>query len=267
MSETKLQSLIRYIRSLDNSVIAFSGGVDSTLLIKAASMAGIRFLTVTSCSETVPLQDLERSRSITAELGIELRTIETDEMNDHKFTDNPPERCFFCKDTLFGQLKDIAKEEGYEHVLDGSNADDLSDYRPGLKAARKHGIISPFIEVRLTKQDIREISRSLGLATWKEPSSPCLSSRFPYGIKITVDGLRMVAKAEDYLRSLGFQVVRVRTAGTAASVEVGEDELIKLRNDDIRHSIEIKLKMIGYDKVTFDPEGYRSGKLNRSLGH
>jgi uncharacterized protein len=267
MSETKQQSLIRYLSSLDNSIIAYSGGVDSTLLIKAAKMAGIRFLAVTSCSETVPAQDLERARSITSDLGIDHRTIETSELSDHNFTDNPPERCFFCKDILFGQLNKIAKEEGYEQVLDGSNADDLSDYRPGLKAARKHGIISPLIEVGLTKRDIRAMSRKLGLPTWDNPSSPCLSSRFPYGRKITADGLRMVSEAEDYLRSLGFRVVRVRTTETSASVEVGEDELTKLHSADVRRSIEMKLKLIGYNEVTFDPEGYSSGKLNRSLGH
>jgi uncharacterized protein len=265
MSKTKLHSLIRYLRSLNNSIIAYSGGVDSTLLIKAAKMAGIRFLAVTSCSETVPVQDLELSRSITSDLDIDHRTIETNELSDQNFTDNSPERCFFCKNMLFGHLNKIAKAEGYEQVLDGSNADDLSDYRPGLKAAKKHGVISPLIEVGLKKHDIREISRYLGLPTWENPSSPCLSSRFPYGIRITVDGLRMVSKAEDYLRSLGFRIVRVRTSGTSASVEVGKDELDKLVDADVSRSIVIKLEQLGYENVRFDPEGYSSGKLNRSI--
>ena len=267
MSETKLHSLIRYLRSLNNSVIAYSGGVDSTLLIKVAKMAGIRFLAVTSCSETVPVRDLERSRSITSDQDIDHRTIETNELRDQNFTDNPPERCYFCKDILFGHLNEIAKAEGFEQVLDGSNADDLNDYRPGLNAAKKHGVISPLIEVGLNKHDIRELSKYLGLPTWNHPSSPCLSSRFPYGIRITVDGLRMVSEAEDHLRSLGFRIVRVRTSGASASVEVGKDEISRFADHDLRHNVIEKFKQLGYNRIQFDPEGYRSGKLNRSIGN
>ncbi len=265
MSEDKLNSLTKKLKELDGSVIAFSGGVDSTLLVMAARMSGMRFLAVTSNSETMPAHDLENSKKIASDLNFEQRIIKTRELSDRNFSSNPPDRCFYCKDTLFKYIKELAAKEGYEYILDGSNADDANDYRPGLRANEKHGVISPLREAGLTKTDIRELSRELGLPTWDFPSSPCLSSRFPYGEKITLNGIHMVSRAEDYLRSLGFRIVRVRTAGMAASIEVGLDELGRLNDRSVRNSVTNELKRIGYKTVNFDAEGYRTGKLNRSI--
>jgi uncharacterized protein len=265
MSDTRLHSLIKELKKRDNAVIAFSGGVDSTLLVRTAAMVDIRFLAVTSSSETTPLHDLENAKRIALDFKIVHRIIKTRELNDRTFSSNSPDRCFFCKDMLFTDLRKLATAEGYEHILDGSNADDEHDFRPGLRANRKHGVISPLKDAGLSKRDVRELSRELGLSTWDAPSSPCLSSRFPYGERITLQGIQMVSRAEEYLRSLGFRIVRVRTAGGNASVEVGVDEIDRLRDHELRDRVTGELKKIGYQSVHFDDEGYRSGKLNRSI--
>ncbi len=265
MSRSKLDILLDHLKGYDRSLFAYSAGVDSTFLIKAASMAGIDFIAVTSSSETVPEPDLQRAKEITTELGIEHMVIFTGEMNSRKFTENPTDRCYYCKDILFSALKKISNDKGYEHILEGSNADDVRDHRPGLRACSDRGIISPLMECGLTKDEIRSYSREYGLRTWDIPSSPCLSSRFPYGERITLRGLSMVSAAEDVIRGLGFKVVRVRTTGTSATVEVGADEMDRLGDSSLRSQIEQSLINIGYDKVSFDPEGYVSGKLNRTI--
>jgi len=265
MPEGKLRKLTDRLRSLDNAVIAYSGGVDSTLLVRAAQLAGIRFLAVTGRSATVPEHDIRNARETAVKLRIPYRIIDTDELQDPNFVKNPPDRCYYCKNNLFSHLRKIAGEEGYDHILDGSNSDDLGDYRPGLEANRRHGVRSPLIEAGLTKEDVREVSRFLGLPTWNVPSSPCLSSRFPYGERINPKGLDMVAQAEAFIRSLGFLVVRVRTRGETAMVEVGQDELDRLFSTAVRESVLRELRRIGYKTVLFDAEGYCSGKLNRAL--
>ncbi len=265
MPQEKFQALLAVLSQRNSSLIAYSGGVDSTFLVKAAQSAGIRFLAVTSSSETVPPGDLARAQKIARELGIEHRVIRTSEMECEAFVENPPDRCFHCKDILFNHLQVIASDEGYAFILDGSNSDDLNDYRPGLKANRKHGVFSPLIEAGLGKEEIRELSRGLGLSIWNAPSSPCLSSRFPYGTLITEKGLAQVSRGESFLKSLGFRVVRVRNHNSVATIEVGTDELWRIMRIDIREQIMREFERIGFVRTCIDTEGYRPGKLNRSL--
>jgi len=248
--------------ALDSAVIAFSGGVDSTFLVRVAVLSGIRFLAVTGESDTVPRQDIQNATAMAGEYNFAHRIIRTNELEDELFLENTRERCFFCKNGLFTQLRSIAKEEGYTNVLDGSNADDLNDYRPGLKANRKHGVISPLIDAGMAKKDVRELSKALGLKTWDKQSSPCLSSRVIYGSRITSGALLMIAESENFLRKLGFTTVRVRTSGSTASIEVGEHEVERFTSSELCRTVREKLQAIGYREIRIDLEGYRSGKLN-----
>lgn len=262
-SGNKLDSLVKMLRGMESAVLAYSGGLDSTFLLKALSISGIRALAVTGVSETTPPPDLEDAKRMAAEMGMEHRVIPTDEMENRNFLRNPPDRCFHCKDGLFGKLCAIAEEEGYSLVLDGSTLDDRDDYRPGHEAARKHGVISPLMEAGYTKSEIREASKALGLGTWDKPASPCLSSRFPYGDEITSGALRRVAEAEGFLRSLGFRELRVRDHRGAARIEVPEaDQGRALKH---RKKIVQGLKALGYGFVSLDLEGLKSGSMNRVL--
>lgn len=262
MDDHRLHSLIKRMTALDSAVIAFSGGVDSTFLVRVAVLSGIRFLAVTGESDTVPRQDIQNAMAMAGEYNFAHRIIRTNELEDELFLVNTRERCFFCKNGLFTQLRTIAEEEGYTNVLDGSNADDLNDYRPGLKANRKHGVISPLIDTEMSKKDVRELSKALGLKTWDKPSSPCLSSRVIYGSRITSGTLLMIAESENFLRKLGFTTVRVRTSGSTASIEVGEHEVERFTSSELCRTVREKLQAIGYREIRIDLEGYRSGKLN-----
>jgi uncharacterized protein len=248
---------------MESALLAYSGGVDSTLLLKALALSGIRALAVTGVSPTMPPRDLEDAKRFSSEAGLEHRIIETSEMTDENFVANSPERCFYCKDELFGRLVALAKDEGYAFVFDGSNAGDAGDHRPGLRAAQKHGVRSPLMEAGFTKATIRDISRELGLSTWDKPASPCLSSRFPYGVRITVDGLRRVSAAEDFLRLNGFTTLRVRDHDGAARIELSPDEME--RAVAMSGEISEQLKSLGFDFVSLDLDGFRSGSLNRVL--
>lgn len=262
-SHPELDRLLDIIRPMQRAVLAYSGGVDSTLLLKAVALSGIRALAVTGTSPTMPQRDLEDAKRFAADAGIEHRIIGTSEMDDENFVSNPPERCFYCKDELFGRLAALAEDEGYDIVLDGSNADDAGDHRPGLRAAKKHGVRSPLMEAGLTKGAIRGLSRELGLSTWDKPASPCLSSRFPYGVRITVEGLRRVSDAEEILRSKGFLTLRVRDHNGIARIELSPEEME--RAVAMRGEISDKFKSLGFDFVSLDLEGFRSGSLNRVL--
>ncbi|MEW6675884.1 MAG: ATP-dependent sacrificial sulfur transferase LarE [Nitrospirota bacterium] len=264
-SDTKLASLIELLKDMQSAVLAYSGGVDSTFLLKALQLSGIKALAVTAVSETTPYNDLLTAKNMTAEFGIEHRIIKTEELFIEEFAQNTPDRCFFCKDELFKKLTDIASAEGYRSVLDGSNMNDISDYRPGRKAAAKYNVRSPLIEARFTKKDIREASRGLGLPTWDRPSSPCLSSRFPYGEHITSEALKQVASAEEFLKSLGFHELRVRHHGDVARIEVGEDEIEMILSPEKRRMISETLKSLGYKFISLDLDGYRSGSMNRAI--
>jgi uncharacterized protein len=265
MTNIKLTTLIEILKDIRSAVLAYSGGVDSTFLLKTLQLSDIKAVAVTAASETIPYNDLLTAKEMAAEIGIEHRIIETEELSIEEFVNNAPDRCFFCKDELFRKLTDIASTEGYKFVLDGSNIDDTTDYRPGRMAAMKYNVRSPLIEAGLSKIEIRELSKQLGLTTWDRPSSPCLSSRFPYGQRITKEALRRVEKAEEFLRFLGFREVRVRDHDSIARIEVGEDEIELLLIPEKRRMISETLKTLGYKFVALDIEGYKSGSMNRTI--
>jgi len=263
--DTKLTELITILKNMQSAVLAYSGGVDSTFLLKALQISGIRTLAVTAVSEKIPHNDLLMAKGAAEELGIEHRLIRTDEISMEEFVSNTPERCFFCKNELFKKLSDIASSEGYMFLLDGSNIDDTLDYRPGMRAAARYNVRSPLIETGFSKKEIRELSRQLGLPTWDKPSSPCLSSRFPYSQRITKEALRRVEKAEEFLGEIGFHEVRVRDHNNVARIEVGEEEIELVLTPESRRLIAEKLKSLGYKFVSLDLDGYRMGSMNRTI--
>lgn len=261
----KLQGLISRLQGLESAVLAFSGGVDSAFLMKALCLSGIRFLAVTASSETMPRRDLESAVSLAREMAAKHLVIRTEELSREPFAANPPDRCFHCKDELFRRLRDIARQGGFASVLDGTNADDLLDYRPGRKAALRHGVLSPLAEGGITKAELREMAKALGLSLWDRPSSPCLASRFPYGERISAAGLRRVEEAEEFLRLLGIREVRVRIHGEVARIEAAEQDLPLLLDAENRRALTKRLKDLGFSYVSLDLEGYRTGSLNRIL--
>lgn len=261
----KLDSLLQILKQMESAVIAFSGGLDSTFLLKAVALSGIRAKAVIGYSPTMPEHDFQDAREMAFCFGVPHLIIKTEELEKDEFRKNPPDRCFHCKDELFGKLKRIAESEGYQHVADGSTVDDLNDWRPGRRAALHHGVRSPLIEAGMTKEEVRELSRMLNLPTWNKPSSPCLSSRFPYGETITDAALRQVQEAEKLMRSLGFTEFRVRHHGETARIEVTEEEMPKMLDPEIRRAVTEELRSLGYAFVALDLEGFKSGKLNRTI--
>ena len=254
------------IKGLESVVVAFSGGVDSALLAKVCSdVLGTKAIAVTAVSETYPEFELNEAKRVAKEIGIGHKILRTSELSVENFAKNPANRCYFCKTELFGKLKDVAKDVNFKNIADGSNLDDTGDFRPGLKAAMELGSRSPLREAGLTKKDVRAISKSLGLSTWDKPAFACLSSRIPYGQKITVDKLDMVIKAEDFLREIGFKSFRVRHHDTIARIEVPLADIGKLMGNDVRSGVVKKLKSIGFTYVTIDLEGLRSGSMNEVL--
>ena len=265
-ADEKFSGLLSSLCSAESAVLAYSGGVDSSFLLKAMKLSGMRFLAVTAFSGTMPEKDFQDAVSFAKETGVDHLVIHTDELSNESFVSNPHDRCFYCKEELFRKLREIAAERGYSHVFDGTNTDDLDDYRPGLKAAALYGVRSPLAESGFSKEDIRRMSRELGLSAWDRPSSPCLSSRFPYGRRITLSGLRQVEKAEEFLRGLGLQELRVRNHGEIARIEVAEKDMQVLLEPDNRIKITEALKALGFSFVALDLEGYTSGSMNRALG-
>lgn len=262
----KLARLRDIIERYGSLLVAFSGGCDSTLLVKVAhEVLGGRALAVTARSETYPPEEHEEAARIARKIGVRHLTIETSELSVKGFSSNQPDRCYFCKAELLEKLREIAKENGIRYVADGSSLDDMGDYRPGMRAARELGVVSPLREAGLTKQDIREMSRALGLETWDKPSLACLASRFPYGEEITPEKLGMVGAAERFIRSLGFRQVRVRHHGTVARIEVPHEDIRKFADESLREKVASKLREIGYVYVSVDLIGYRTGSLNEVL--
>ena len=262
----KFTRLKEDLKQMERVIVAYSGGVDSTFLLKASSIAGMKqILAVTALSETLPHEELSIAREITSALNIEHRIITTEELKNKNFSDNPPNRCYYCKKELFSKLSDIAAKENFSFILDGTNTDDTRDHRPGRRAAKEMGIHSPLLNAGLSKKEIREISRTLGLPTWNKPATPCLSSRFPYGQKITAEGLERVNRAENFLKRLGLTDIRVRDHSGTARIEVIQEEFAILMEKNNREEIITLLKSLGYKYITLDLQGFRSGSLNENL--
>ncbi len=265
-TEENLKKLKENIKTLESVVVAFSGGVDSSLVAKVCyDVLGNKALAVTARSETYPAHEYEEAKKIAQEIGIPHLTINTSELGIKGFAENPPNRCYFCKSELFGKLREIADEKGYKNVADGANLDDTNEYRPGIDAARELAVRSPLKESGLRKDDIRKISKYLKLSNWDKPSYACMSSRFPYGQSITEEKLAIVSAAEEYLRGIGLKQFRVRHHDTIARIEALPEDFARLLQNGSRSELIKKFKQIGYTYVTIDMEGYRSGSMNEVL--
>jgi len=265
--EEKFARLKEIFLSMGKVVVAYSGGVDSTLLLRAAkeSLGEEHVLAVTALSPLYPDRELAGAKRMVQEMGVKHILIESNELEINGFSKNPSNRCYFCKKELFEEMQNLARKEAISFVVEGSTLDDEKDHRPGRRAIQELGIRSPLQEARFTKEDVRELSRTLGLPTWDKPSFACLASRFPYGEEITPEGLRMVDEAEDFLFSLGFKQVRVRHYQSLARIEVYPEEMNRLMNGSLREEVVNRLKKIGYRYVTLDLQGFRSGSMNEVL--
>ena len=264
--QAKYARLVALLRDMGSVVVAFSGGVDSTLLARAAGDAlGERALLVTADSETYPEAELEEARRLAALIGLRHLVVRTDELANPEYARNGANRCFFCKEELFGQLAPIAEREGIGTLVYGANVDDLGDHRPGMKSAAARGVRAPLIEAELGKQEIRDLSRELGLPTWDKPSFACLSSRFQYGDRITAEKLRQVDAAESFVRSLGFRQLRVRHHDRLARLEIPLDEIPRLWQEGRHEAIVARFRELGYLYVAVDLGGFQSGSANLLL--
>jgi len=269
-TELKLNRLKESIEKLEKVVVGFSGGVDSTLMLKISIdvLGGKNVWAVTGDSESLMPEELDLCRELASRLGIAAENyleIKTDELQDPDYRKNPENRCFYCKQELFGRLVEIAGNTGAKYVLDGSNADDLHDWRPGREAAEKLNVVSPLADAGLTKDEIREIARELGLPNWEKPALACLASRIPYGSEITAEKLFQVAEAERFIKSLGFSQFRVRHHGEMARIEFVKDEIGRIFEDGLAEKLSARLKLIGFTYTTVDLAGYRRGSMNENI--
>jgi pyridinium-3,5-biscarboxylic acid mononucleotide sulfurtransferase len=262
----KLNRLKEQLRSLGSAAVAYSGGVDSTFLLKVAyEVLGDNVVAVTARSSTYPEREFNEAVKYIKEIGAKHIVIISEELEIEGFSQNPKNRCYFCKRELFSKIRALADEKGINAVLDGSNLDDTGDYRPGMQAAREIKVISPLKENGLTKNDIRQLSKEMGIPTWNKPSFACLSSRFPYGNEITEPKLKMVEQAEQFLLDLGFRQLRVRHHEEIARIEVASNERAKFFDENILDKVAEEFKKIGYKYVTLDIQGYRTGSMNEVL--
>lgn len=268
MALEKEGRLLQRLKEMGGVLVAFSGGVDSTYLLNVSREAvGVEnMLGVTATSSAYPQSELEEAKKLAKEAGVRHLIITSEELDIEGFRENPPDRCYYCKGELFFKLREVAKSKSLPFVVDGSNYDDMGDYRPGMKAAREKDVASPLKECKMTKEEIRFLSRKRGLSTWDKPAYACLASRFPYGDIIDVRKLRMIERAEETLKRLGFRQVRVRHHGDIARIEISARDMGKALTNNTHKAVVSELKKIGFTYVTLDLEGYRTGSMNETLG-
>ncbi len=265
--DARLTALKKILEGLGQVVVAYSGGVDSSLLLRVASdVLGPEVYAVIASSPTYPDREIRAARALARRLKVRHEVIATNEMENPGFTANPPLRCYHCKKELMTEIRRIADRRGIAAIVDGQNADDAGDYRPGARAAAELGVRSPLRDAGMTKADIRALSKRFGLPTWNKPAMACLASRFPYDTPITAEALLRVERAEQALRKLGFGQLRVRHHDTVARIEVLPDEIVRLARPAVRGRIVAALRKIGYPYVTLDLSGYRTGSMNETLG-
>lgn len=266
MIQDKLIALQNIFQEMGQALIAYSGGIDSTLVAKIAyDVLGENSIAITAVSPSLLPEELDEAQTQAEMIGIKHELIETEEMKNPNYTSNPINRCYFCKSELHDKLTIIAQQRAYPYIIDGVNADDLQDYRPGIQAAKERGVRSPLAEVGVTKLEVRELTKFLGLPWWDKPSQPCLSSRFPYGEEITLVKLHRVGRAEIYLRKLGYHNLRVRSDGDTARIELLSEQITNfVVHTDLPKLVE-HFQSLGFTYVTLDLEGYRSGKLNNLI--
>ncbi len=266
-TEEKYRKLRVILQDMKQAVVAYSGGVDSTFLLKVATdVLGENAFGVLAISPTYPSREYDVAIEQAGKMGVRIEIIETQETEEQRFLENPVNRCYFCKSELYEKIAAIAGERQYKNMIDGSNADDQKDYRPGMAALKEKGVRSPLQEAGLGKAEIRELSKILGLQTWNKEALACLSSRFPYGEKIDLEKLRMVDEIENYLHDLGFRNIRARHQKKTLKIEVNPQDIRQFFDEDIRIEIVRRAREIGYTSITVDLEGYRQGSMNEALG-
>ena len=264
--EDKLIILKDNLKLKGSIAIAFSGGVDSTFLLKVANdVLGNNVIAITARSSTFPEREFKEASNFAKNLGIKHIPITSEELDIEGFSENPTNRCYYCKKELFTKICEIAKQNGIDYIADGSNVDDEGDYRPGMTALKELGIISPLREAGMTKEDIRTLSKAMNLPTWEKQSFACLASRFPYGQKITKEKLELIDAAEQYLLDLGFKQLRVRHHGDMARIEVSVGERKKFFDETMMDNVHNKFKELGFNYVTLDLKGYRTGSMNEVI--